>query len=90
MTSRTRGIVEVGRKVGDNQDPERLGDLAGHRVVFLDGLELVAQVFLDHVLHVLGQIGQALLDVLGLGPDPVGDQQLVIVSQVHERREILA
>ena len=84
------GVVEIGREVGDDQDPERLGDLAGHRVVLLDRLELVAQILLDHVLHVLGQIGQPLLDVLRLGPDPVGDQQLVIVAQVHEGGEILA
>ena len=85
-----RGVVEIGREVGDDQDPERLGDLAGHRVVFLDRLELVAQVLLDHVLHVLGEIGQPLLDVLRLGPDPVGDQQLVVVAQVHEGGEVLA
>ena len=84
------GVVEVGREVGDDQDPERLGDLAGHRVVFLDRLELVAQVLLDHVLHVLGEIGQPLLDVLRLGPDPVGDQKLVVIAQVHERGEVLA
>ena len=59
-------VVEIGREVGDDQDPERLGDLAGHGVVFLDRLELVAQVLLDHVLHVLGEIGQSLLDVLAL------------------------
>ncbi len=83
-------VVEVGREVGDDQDPERLGDLAGHRVVFLDRLELVAQVLLDHVLHVLGQVGQPLLDVGRLGPDAVGDQELVVVAQVHEGGEVLA
>ena len=83
-------VVEVGREVGDDEDPERLGDLAGHRVVFLDRLELVAQVLLDHVLHVLGQVGQPLLDVGRLGPDPAGDQELVVVGQVHEGGEVLA
>ena len=85
-----RGVVEIGREVGDDQDPERLGDLAGHRVVLFDRLELVAQVLLDHVLHVLGEIGQLLLDVLRLGPDAVGDQKLVVIAQMHERGEILA
>ncbi len=84
------GLVEIGREVGDDQDPERLGDLAGHRVVLFDGLKLVAQVLLDHVLHVLGEIGQPLLDVLRLGPDPVGDQELVIIAQVHECGEVFA
>ena len=83
-----RGLVEIGREVGDDQDAERLGDLAGHRVVLFDRLELVAQVFLDHVLHVLGEIGQPLLDVLRLGPDAVGDQELVVIAQMHERGEV--
>ena len=84
------GLVEIGREVGDDQDPERLGDLAGHRVVLFDGLKLITQVLLDHVLHVLGEIGQPLLDVLRLGPDPVGDQELVVIAQMHERGEIFA
>ena len=78
---RSGSIVEVGREVGDHQDPERLGDLAGHGVVFLDRLVLIAQVLLDHVLHVFGEIGQALLDVLRLGPDAAGDQELVISAR---------
>ena len=53
-------------------------------------LELVAQVLLDDVLHVLGEVGQPLLDVRRLGPDPVGDEQFVIVAQVHEGGEVLA
>ena len=85
-----RVVVEVGREVGDDEDAERLGDLAGHRVVFLDRLELVAQVLLDDVLHVLGQVGQPLLDVGRLGPDAAGDQELVVVGQVHEGGEVLA
>ena len=35
-------------------------------VVFLDRLELVAQIFLDHVFHLLGEVGQPLLDLLRL------------------------
>ena len=38
----------------------------------------------------LGEVGQPLLDVLRLGPDAVGDQELVVVGQVHERGEVLA
>ena len=83
-------LAEVGREVGDDQDAERLGHLAGLGVVFLDRLELVAQVLLDDVLHVLGQVGEPLLDLLRLGPDPAGDQHLVVVGQVHEGGEVLA
>ena len=59
-------------------------------VILLDGLELVAQVLLDDVFHVPGQVRQPLLDVRGLGPDAAGDQGLVKVGQVHEGGEVLA
>ena len=87
LTSRRAASgVKFDREVGDDQDAVRLGHLAGLRVVLLDRLELVAQVLLDHVLHVLGQVGQPLLDVLRLGPDAAGDELLVVVGQVHEAR----
>ena len=53
-------------------------------------LELVAEVLLDDVLHVLGQVGQPLLDVRAVGPDARADQGLVVVGQVHEAGEVLA
>ena len=89
ISRRAAALGEVGREVGDHQNAERLGDLAGLGVVLLDRLELVAQVLLDHVLHVLGQVGQPLLDVLRLGPDAAGDERLVVVGQVHEGGEVL-
>ena len=36
------------------------------------------------------QVGQALIEVRRLGPDPAGDEQLVVIGKVHERREVLA
>ena len=81
---------EIGGKVGHHQHAVRLGHLAGKRVVLLDRLELLAQVDLDDVLHVLGQVGQTLLDVRRVGPDAAGDELLVVVGQVHEGREVLA
>src|SRR5262249_57556048 len=84
------GMVEIGGEVGGENGGGRYGDRAGHRVRCLDRVELVAQVFLDDVLHVIGQVGQPLLDVGPLGPDAVGDQQLVIVAQVHEGGEVVA
>jgi hypothetical protein len=58
----------------DHDATNRMLDLAREIVVLLDRLELVAQVFLDDVFHVGRQVGQALLDVRGLGPDPAGDE----------------
>ena len=79
------GLVgDVHREVRHHQEPVRLGDLARLLVVRLDGGVLVAQVLLDHRLHVLGEVGQPLLDVLGVRPDAVGDQELHLVGQVHE------
>ena len=83
-------LGEIGRKVGHHQHAIRLGHLAGKGVVLLDRVELLAEVHLDDVLHVLGQIGQALLDVDGVGPDAAGHQLLVEVGQVHEGREVVA
>ena len=84
------GLVEVAGKVGHDQHSERLGHLAGVGVVFLDRLELIAQVLLDHIFHVSLKVGEPLLDVRRLGPDPAGDQELVIIGQVHEGREVLS
>ena len=83
-----RLIGEVEWKVRDDQNPIRLGDLSGMRVVFLDRLKLIAQVFLDDVFHVAGQVGQTLIDLGRLGPDTAGNQGLVVIGQVHERGEI--
>ncbi len=83
-------LVEAGRKIGHDQHPKRLGHLAGIGVVLLDRLEFVAQVFLDHIFHVSLKVRQALVEMRRLGPDPAGDEQLVVIGQVHERRKVLA
>jgi len=38
---------------------------------------------------VLGQVGQALLDVLWLRPGFAGDQLLIVVGQMHKGRGVL-
>ena len=55
MLLRRRAVssLKFAREVGDDQEAVRLGQLARLVVVFLDRLELVAEVLLDHVLHVL-------------------------------------
>ena len=83
------GVAEVDREVGHHQHLVRLGHLAGILVVLLDRLELVPQVGLEHVLHVLGEIGQLAIDMRRLCPDPPRNEQFVEVGQVHEGREIV-
>ncbi len=83
-------FVEVPGEIGDHQEPVRLGQLAGLLVVLLDRLELVAEVLLDDVLHVLREVFQLLLDLDDLGPDAASDERLQIITGVHEPREALA
>ena len=66
------------------------GQLARLGVVIIDGLELIPQIFLDDRFHVLGQVGQLLVDLILAGPDAPADQRIVVVGQMHEPREILA
>ncbi len=81
---------EIDREVGHHQDAKRLRHLPGLPVVFLQRLVAIAQVFLQDVFHVRGQVGEALVDVGGFGPDAAGDELLLVVGQVHEGGEILA
>ena len=91
LTSRRHASsAEVHGKVGDDQHAKWLGDLAGLGVVLFDRLVLIAQILLNHRLHVSSHVGEPLLDLLLLGPDPRADELLVVVGQVHEGREVLA
>ena len=85
-----RRLRQVGGEVAEDEHAQRLRDLAGLLVVVLDARELVAQVLLDDRLHVLGEIGQLLLDVAVVGPDALADQLLMLIGKVHEAREALA
>ena len=77
----TGGLLgKAHRETRDNQHVVRLGDFASESVVFLDRLEFVSQVRLENRFHVLGQVGQSLLDVSRLGPDSIRDHQLVVVG----------
>ncbi len=69
---------------------KRLGHFSCLLVVLLNRLEFVAQIFLEHVFHVLSQICQPLIDVVGLRPDAAVDQQFVVVGQVHEPGEFFS
>ena len=84
-----RRVTEVGGKVTHHHEAVGLGDLARVPVVLRDRLVFIAQVLLDDVLHVLGKIGETLLDVPCLRPDLAADQLIVVVGQVHEARKVL-
>ena len=85
-----RLLGKVGGKISDDEHAVRLGHLAGKAVVFLDRRELVAEIDLEDVLHVVGQVGQPLLDVAAVRPNAAGDELVVVVGQVHEGGEVLA
>ena len=85
------GLAEPRGKIRGDDHVVRLGHFAGRLVVLVDRGELVAEVLLQHLLHVGGDEGQPLVDVLGVGPDAAaGEQLLVVVGQVHEGGEVLA
>ena len=90
LRRRRASSLKFDGEIGNHQEAIRLGQLAGLGVVIVDGGEFVAQVFLDDRFHVLGQVGQPLLDLIGFGPDAAADEGFVVVGQVHEPGEVLA
>ena len=85
-----RGLAEGGGKSGNHDKAVLFRDGAGMRVVVIEGREFIPEVHLDHLLDVLVQLGQALLDLRGLGPDAAMDQALLIITQMHQAGEIPA
>ena len=82
--------VEVGWIIGDHQQAEGFSDFAGIFVVRFDARVLVPQVLLDDAFHVAGEIDQPLFEVMLFGPDAVGDECFIVISQVHEGGEVVA
>ena len=58
-------------------------------IVFRQGFVFIAEIHLSDLLHVLGEILEALFDLTGLGPDPSIHQLIVVVCQMHEPRKAL-
>ena len=83
------GFCEVGREVGHHDKAIRLRHLR-ILVVGTDRCILVAEILLNHKLHLLCDVGEPLLDLRGLSPDATVHQQLVVVSQMHETSEVFA
>ena len=82
-------LGQVRGEIRHHQEVVGLGDLAGGGVVLVDGFVFVAEIGLDDILHVFGEIVELLLDVAGLGPDLLDHRQFVMVREVHEAREAL-
>src|SRR5262249_4812968 len=83
-------FAEIDGETGDNQDVVLFGDGAGMAVGLRDGGVLVAQVHLDHLLHVLVQLGQSLFNLCRLRPNPALELPLLVVGKVHEPGEALS
>jgi len=83
-------FVEAGREVGHHQEAIRLGELARLAVICIDRFEFITEVLLNHVLHVVRQVGQPLFNMGGFRPDARVNQRLLVVRQVHESGEIAA
>ena len=88
--ARSRLLAEIRREIRTDEETVGLGDLARRVVVRVDVLELVAEVLLDHRLHVLGDVDEPLLDRTRVGPDALADEQLELVAKMHEGGEALA
>ena len=82
-------LGEVGREVRDHDEAVWLRHL-GVSVVITDRFIFIAQVFLDHQLDLLRDVHEALFDLLRFRPDSAGDEQFVIVGQMHEAGELFA
>ena len=80
LRRRAASSLKFAGKSAIDQEAVRLGQFARLAVVLLDRLELVAEVLLDDVLHVLGQVFQLLLDLrrprsrCGRRPGPRGSR----------------
>ena len=91
-TEEARGGL-VGEGVGEVGADKKMvffGDVSGLLVVFNDGFEVLAKIHLDDFLHVLGEFGKPLVDLLGLRPDSIVDDAFFVVSKMHEGRKVLA
>ena len=65
-----RDVGKIRGKIGHDEHAVRLGNLARKFIVFVDCREFVPQIGLQDRFHVLGQIGQTLLNLRRFGPDP--------------------
>ena len=79
-----RRLGKIRREVRRHEHLKRLGHFARRLVVVVDRRELISQILLQHSFHMGRQPAQLLFDLLALGPDPRGDEQLIEIRQMHE------
>ncbi len=84
-----RRVAEPCREIRRHDQVVRLGHLAGALVVLVNRGELIAEIFLQHLLHVLRDERQPLVDLFRIGPNAAGDKLLVVIGQVHEGGKVL-
>jgi hypothetical protein len=84
------GIGEMGGEIGDDEEVPGFGDTAGLGVVIGEGAEFVAEVELGDFFDVITEVGEALFDLVGLGPDAAVDEAVFVIGEVHEAGEALA
>ena len=90
LEPRSRHFAEARREIGYDQEMVFLGNAPGLLVVFGDRRILIAQIHLDHFFDVLAEFGEALFDLLALGPDAPVDEALLVIGELHQSREVLA
>src|SRR5207302_10625139 len=83
-------ITEVYRKIGDDQEVIRFGDAARLFVVICNGLVFIPEIELGNLFDMLIQLGEALLDVIGLRPDAAIDEAVFVIREVHKAGEALS
>ena len=83
-----RRLAEARGKIRNDKEVILLRDIARLLVVVSNGLVFIAEIHLDHFLDVLVELTQLLLDLPPLRPDPPVDHTVLVVSQMHDPREV--
>ena len=83
-------FIEVCGKVRDHQKAIGLRQLACLFIVLFNGFKFIAQILLDHVLHVLREVFELSLNLGRLSPDASAHQALLVIACMHEACKVFA